>query len=180
MKRLFISVNTKRVQYRRSPQIWKYSSFGLSYQLVITMKTMQLLVSGKQRFVFMKSYIQCINCGGKQWQNTSFFGKMPLLINCNIFQLCIDFSQLPNEHTAFILWRLTVSPVFSRSFQLSTVFLLMDWFSWVKLKNSEHLITLWPAHFLRGKEERGEKSPSRLVPVKSKLSRDLFFLLASD
>lgn len=66
MKRLFISVNTKRVQYRRSPQICKYSSFGLSYQLVITMKTMQLLVSGKQRFVFMKSYIQCINCGGKQ------------------------------------------------------------------------------------------------------------------
>lgn len=72
----------------------------------------------------------------------SFFGKMPLLINCNIFQLCIDFSQLPNKHTGFILQRLTISLVCSGSFQLSTLFLLKDLFSWVELKNSEHLITL--------------------------------------
>lgn len=99
---------------------------------------------------------------------------MPLII-CNIFQLCRGFPQLPNKHTVFILRSLTVSTVSSRSFQLITVFLLMDWFSRVKLKNSEHLITLQPARFLRGKEERRQKSPSRLAPVKSKLSRDLFF-----
>lgn len=126
--------------------------------------------------VYEKLYaVQYSNCGEKQWQNPSFFGKMPLLINCNIFQLCIDFSQLPNKHTAFILWSLTVSPVFSSSFQLSTVLLLMDWFSWVKRKNSEHLITLWPALLSQGQRREETKSPSRLVPVKAKLSRDLFF-----
>lgn len=91
--------------------------------------------------------------------------KMPLVVICNIFQLCIDFSQLPNKHTAFILWSLTVSTVSSSSFQLSTVFLLMDWFSWVKLKNSEHLITLWAARFLRGKEERGQKAHQGLCQL---------------
>lgn len=116
--------------------------------------------------VYEKLYaLQDSSWGGKQWQNSSFFGKMPLLTIWNIFQLCIDFSQLPCKHTAFILWSLTVSPVFSSSFQLSTVFLLMDWFPRVKLKNSEHLITLRPAHFLRGKEERRQKAHQGLCQL---------------
>lgn len=80
---------------------------------------------------------------------------MPLLINWNIFQLCTDFSQLPNKHTGFILHRLTISLVCSGSFQFSTLFLLKDLFSWVEFKNSEHLITLSQAYSLR---ERGVKA----------------------
>lgn len=79
-------------------------------------------------------------------------------MNCNIFQLCIDFLLLPKKHSGFILWGLATSLVCSGSFQLSTLFLLKDLFSWIEFKNSEHLITLSQAHFLGGKEEE-EKKP---------------------
>lgn len=74
--------------------------------------------------------------------NPSFPGKTPSLINGNVLPRCIDFSQPPNKHTAFIPQRLAISLPRSGSFQLSTLFLLKDLFSWVELKNPEHLITL--------------------------------------
>lgn len=116
--------------------------------------------------------VQQLWCGAVT--NPSFPGKTPSLINGHILQRCIDFSQLPNKRAAFILRRLAISLVCSGSFQLSTLFLLKDLFSWVELKNPEHLITLSQACFLRGEEEGGE-SPPRLVTVKSKVSEDLFF-----
>lgn len=123
---------------------------------------MQLLVCERQRFVFMTFWKVTFTTVQQLWwervKNPSFSGKVPLLINCNIFQLCIDFSQLPNKHTGFILRRLTISLVCSGSIQFSTLFLLKDLFSGVELKNSEHPITLSQALFLTRKEEGGKKA----------------------
>lgn len=130
---------------------------------------MQLLVCEKQRFMFMAFWKVTFTTVQQLWwervKNPSFSGKVPLLINCNIFKLCIDFSQLPNKHTGFILRRLTISLVCSGSFQFSTLFLLKDLFSGVELKNSEHPITLSQALFLTSKEEGGKKARQGLCQL---------------
>ena len=132
---------------------------------------MQLLVAERQRFMFMTFWkVTCTTVQQLWWEtvtNTSFFGKMPLLINCNIFQLCVNFSQLPSKHTGFILQRLTISLVCSGSFQFSTLCLLKDLFSWVEFKNSEHLITLSLSRSLRGKEEGGKNARRGLCQLNS-------------